>query len=77
MFQASQSRRWITREEIAEIHEARADRLQTAGKELLRAGQTPTSEGLTLINEGAKIRRQARDTRAAELLSNPIGARTA
>lgn len=58
MFQAYQNRRWITREEIAEIHEAVAH--------------------MDLFDEKADTHMQAADTiRATELLSNPIGARTA
>ena len=73
MFQASQNRRWITREEIAEIHEQRA----TIQKRIRDDATRPPGERSEAYWKITKIDRQARDTRAAELLSNPIGARTA
>jgi hypothetical protein len=56
------NRRWITREEIAEIHE------QRARMEMNRTGYPTAKAGLMLLN--------ARTIRQIDKLDNPLGQRT-
>ena len=67
-------RRWITREEIAEIYDSLAKRaLQTQPK----LGESRMRHIDKSIIEAEKHKKRAADIRATELLSRPIGDRVA
>jgi hypothetical protein len=72
-FQATTSRRWITRDEIADILDAEADRLQlTYGKQ---SAYLPSGELMKNLAQIQLRRTQAAGLREIDNLSNDIGNR--
>lgn len=68
-------RRWITREEIAEIYEARADK---ALDKALNGGEPDdVTHVVRFLAEEGSLRATADDIRATERLSSPLGNRAA
>lgn len=68
------SRRWITRDEIADIYDSMADRVQAVEPKLGESTHRTADKNLVKAN---KLRARAADVRATERLSNPLGDRVA
>jgi hypothetical protein len=69
------NRTWITREEIAEIHEARADKAQENA--MNGGGKFDVKHVVDNLNEEDRLRKQAANIRATEKLASPVGSRVA
>lgn len=68
------SRKWVSREEIAEIYDSMAKQALTSEPKL---GESRMRHVDKSILKAEKLKRRAEDVRATERLSNPVGSRVA